>query len=208
MGVEAPDNVRNVERMKKESNIMANDTSYEVFDILKGPYPMKYLCEKYNEYKGTNFFKDFNDNGDCEPGEIDWIYSGLIPHFYDGDSYYVSCCVRDPYDEPGYSTPTISFWIDFVPDGFMEHAPKLEEFRDTYPIRSFSQFIAVMDKWQDFAKEGIKRIEQHRQACEEFLSPAPDTIQLYYFVKNDLGKHIENSIDRILNFKEYKWQTT
>ena len=84
---------------------------YELFDLIRGPEPMKDLCDKFNKFKGKDVFKDFFNNNDCEPGEIDWIYHGIIYHCYDGDFYEISCGVRDPYDKTENIYPEVWFSI-------------------------------------------------------------------------------------------------
>jgi len=177
---------------------------HELFEILKGPHMMKDLCEEYSKRKGKNVFKEFHDNGDCEPHEIDLIYSGMIEHFCDGDFYDVQCCVRDSYDKNEDIYPEVAFWIDLnieTSHPAYNNYPKLEDFRKSYSIKTFSQFEEVMDSWPDFVKEGLIKIEDNRKLWENHLSPAPDTKEVYYHIKNYLGDDIKNSFSQIKDFK-------
>ena len=174
----------------------------ELFELIKGPHSMKHLCEEYNKHKGRNVFKDFNDNGDCEPNEIDWIYNGSIHHCYDGVYYCVSCCVRDPYDRNENIYPEVRFWIEFnsdVNESSLNNLPELENFVKDYQILTVSQFFQVMNTWEKFAKEGIKKIKKHRRNCLIQLSPDPDTKYFYDYTKNYLLSDIKNQTNNILN---------
>jgi len=178
---------------------------YELFDILKGPYPMKFLCTKYNEYKGQECFSKFFDNGDCGDDEIDLIYHGTIRHFCDGDFYSISCCVRDPYDIEEDINPAVRFSLEFVQGSpytkFFEKCPMLEDVSEYYSIRSVPHFIETLNKWEVFVKKSIKLIEKNRKDWLAQLSPAPDTKELYDFVGDDLRHHVKSSADSIINFK-------
>jgi hypothetical protein len=48
----------------------------------------------------------------------------------------------------------------------------------------------------------IELVEHNRKEWEENLSPAPDTKEVYYFVKNDLRLAITHSSNDIKDFKE------
>lgn len=182
---------------------MTTETKEELFDILKGPHPMKNLCEAYNSYKGKDCFKDFSDNGDCDPGDMDWIYSGSIDHFCDGDFYSFNCGVRDPYDRTENIYPVIWFRAEFVEgSGTQPSLPEMKEIWVDHSIKSAAEFIRVMDSWPSFVKEGLDAMEQHRKVCEDRLSPAPDEEELYYFVKEYLGDNIKNSEEAIVNFRK------
>jgi len=185
---------------------MTDVTKEELFDILKGPYPMKDLCAYYDKVKGKKHFKKFFDNGDCEDDEIDWIYHGNIEHLYDGYLYSVQCCVRDPYDRDENINPEVTFWVEFVEfsEKTFKNYPKMEDFRVIHHIKSPSHFNTVMDSWPSFVKDALAHVESHRKSWEDYLSPAPDTKELYYFVKNFLASAIKNSTDDIINFREVK----
>lgn len=176
----------------------------ELMEILKSPHLMKDLCSNYDKLKGKKHFEDFSDNGDCEDGEIDWVYRGSIDHFCDGCFYSVQCCVRDPYDRSENIYPSITFLAEFVSfsvDEFRVY-PKMDDFIVTHYIRSPSHFNEVMDSWPSFVKDALEHVETHRKSWEDYLSPAPDTKELYYFVKNFLGYHIKSNADDIINFRE------
>ena len=183
------------------------DTKEELFDILKGPHPMKILCEAYNQHAGKELFIEFADNGDCDPGDIDWIYSGSINHFCDGDFYSFNCGVRDPYDRTEDIYPQVWFRAEFVQgSGYkkLKKFPIMEEIYEQYTIRSRAEFSTIMDTWPSFVKKGLVAMEQHRKSWEDHLSPAPDTSEFYYFVKEYLGDNIKNSEDGIVNFRKTK----
>lgn len=186
---------------------------YELFDLIRGPEPMKDLCDKYNKLKGKDVFKDFFDNGDCEfPGEIDWIYNGCINHLYDGDFYEISCGVRDSFDKTIDIFPEVWFSIGLELNSINSTAknsiksindyPRLEEFSKSFSIKNFSDFVNAVDGWQTFAKEGAERIRKNRNDWLEYLSPAPDTKMLYSYIKKNLPRKIELSLERTLEFKK------
>jgi hypothetical protein len=186
---------------------------YELFDLIRGPHPMKHLCDEYNKLKGKNVFKDFFDNGDCEPNEIDWIYNGSIYHCYDGDFYEISCGVRDSFDKTIDIFPQVCFSVGLEID-LVSHArarngvkgindyPRLEEFSKSFSIKTFSDFVNAMDSWEPFVKEAAKRIRKNRKDWLEYLSPAPDTKQMYSYIKNNLAKKIKSSVARTFEFKK------
>ena len=187
---------------------------YELFDLIRGPYPMKHLCDEYDKLKGKNVFKDFFDNGDCEfPGEIDWIYNGHIRHLYDGDFYEISCGVRDAFDKTIDIFPEVWFSIGLEIDlaghssasnglKCIDDYPRLEEFRKTFSIKTFSDFVNAIDSWQTFAIEGAEKIRKNRNDWLEYLSPSPDTKQLYSYIKKHLLPDLKLSLDRTLEFKK------
>ena len=183
---------------------------YELFDLIRGPEPMKDLCDKFNKLKGKDVFKDFFNNDDCEfPGEIDWIYNGIIYHCYDGDFYEISCGVRDAHDKTIDIFPEVWFSIGLELDSinstarnYINDYPRLEEFSKSFSIKTFSDFVNAMDGWQTFAKEGAEKIRKNRNDWLEYLSPAPDTKMLYSYIKKKLPREIELSLERTLEFKK------
>lgn len=174
--------------MAKHMEITQQDT----FDTLKYGYiPMNELME----YAKTQNF----DLSNFEYDDIEerYSYGQNFELLWDGDYYYIDCFIQNPnseFDNTTMVTVDFVFGLNLMREE-QRYFPPIKDFQYSFEIKSRSQFIEVLDKWEEYVQTCYGIILSHRIEILEDIDK---------IVKSEKAVFVEYDDKKIYSMKKSK----